>query len=119
MLCSNPRTNCQQFVLWVTDEGRTDDDVRCGPGRYQQVHDSTVYHPGPICRWTRAYESTLSTVMDKSVGKVCTTQCVSVEILCLLNVKFCVQELKQYFVICRCVHSLSVFYQKTARMPRR
>ena len=71
MLGSTPRTNCQQFVLWVTDEGREDDDVRCAPGRYVQTDDGTEYVPGPICRWTDEYEGLLRIVNRESTGKVC------------------------------------------------
>ena len=63
MLNAYPRTDCQQFVIWVTDEEHNDNDVRCEPGHYErQGRDSYVYVPGRLCDWVATYERLISTV---------------------------------------------------------
>ena len=63
MLATNPRTNCQQFVIWVTDEEHGDNDVRCGPGHYErQGRNRYVYVPGPLCDFSSMYETLIGIV---------------------------------------------------------
>ena len=62
MLGTLPRTNCQQFVIWVTDEEHGDNDVRCEPGHYERQGDAYVYVPGRLCDWVNTYENLISTV---------------------------------------------------------
>ena len=58
MLNAHPRTDCQQFVIWVTDEEHKDNDVRCKPGYYGRQG----YVPGRLCDWVSTYERLISIV---------------------------------------------------------
>ena len=63
MLGAFPRTGCQQFVIWVTDEEHGDNDVRCEPGRYESDSEgNTNYVPGRLCDWVSTYERLINTV---------------------------------------------------------
>ena len=62
MLGAYPRTGCQQFVIWVTDEEHNDHDVRCERGHYE----GQSYVPGRLCDWVGAYERLISTVEDNT-----------------------------------------------------
>lgn len=62
MLQSSPKTGCQQFVIWVTDEAHGDNDVRCEPGYYVQTDDGTEYVPGRLCDFVSTYETLIGIV---------------------------------------------------------
>jgi len=62
MLNNYPRTNCQRFVIWVTDEEHNDNDVRCERGYYERRKDTYVYVPGRLCDWVSTYEKLIDTV---------------------------------------------------------
>lgn len=66
MLQSSPKTGCQQFVIWVTDEQHADNDVRCEPGHYVQTDDGSEYVPGRLCDFVSTYERVLSTVQSNT-----------------------------------------------------
>lgn len=43
LLRSNPRTGCQSVIVFVTDGQDTDgENIRCGPGNYQQETGSCM-----------------------------------------------------------------------------
>ena len=62
MLAANPRTNCQQFVIWVSDEEHGDNDVRCEPGHYEYDGENYYYVPGRLCDWVDTYENLIGIV---------------------------------------------------------
>lgn len=45
------RSDCQQFVIFITDGKDKDPDVRCGSGYYSCNKNSCHWVPPPICRW--------------------------------------------------------------------
>ena len=66
---STTKTGCQQFVMWVTDEGHQDNDVRCEPGRYERRQDANndeyyVYIPGDLCNFVSNYENLIRIVQS-------------------------------------------------------
>ena len=68
MLRSSPKTGCQQFVIWVTDEGHGDNDVRCEPGHYVETDDGTEYVPGRLCDFVPTYERLIGIVRSNTGG---------------------------------------------------
>ena len=67
MLGAFPRTGCQQFVIWVTDEEHGDNDVRCEPGHYERRgRNNRVYVPGRLCDYVSTYERLIGIVEDNT-----------------------------------------------------